>query len=113
MVQGDTDGLIRLFVNLIDNAIKYTEQGGIIVEAAMLGRTAEVMVHDTGIGIAPEHLPHIFDRFYRVDAARTTPGAGLGLSIAQTIVQGHKGEIEVKSVPAQGTTFTVRLLSAR
>ena len=107
---GDSDGLIRLFVNLLDNSIKYTERGSIMLAAsAHNGSMTTVTVSDTGVGIAPEHLPHIFDRFYRVDEARATQGIGLGLAIAQDIARAHGGKIEVTSEPGKGTTFTVRL----
>ncbi|MFN8495761.1 MAG: ATP-binding protein [Caldilineaceae bacterium] len=106
-VQGDTDDLIRLFVNLLDNAVKYTEQGAITVTARTDAHCIRVMVSDTGIGIPPEHLPHIFDRFYRVDSARTSQGAGLGLALALEIARAHGGDIQVDSTTGQGTTFTV------
>ncbi|MCB0163655.1 MAG: HAMP domain-containing protein [Anaerolineae bacterium] len=109
-IAGDSDALIRLFVNLIANAINYTEQGQIDVTA---GATAngfiKVTVADTGVGIAPEHLSHIFDRFYRVDAARSTNGAGLGLAIAMSVARSHGGTIRVDSKIGQGTAFTVQL----
>ncbi|HQY94655.1 ATP-binding protein [Caldilinea sp.] len=111
MIQGDSDSLARLFVNLLDNAIKYTQQGGVSVSAAAHTDGATVTVSDSGVGIAAEHLPHLFDRFYRVDAARTTRGAGLGLAIAHDIAQAHGGDIAVSSQIGQGATFTVHLLS--
>jgi len=109
-VIGDSDNLIRLFVNLLDNAIKFTEHGSITL-AAIRDRagTLKVTIADTGVGVSPEHLPHLFDRFYRVDPSRTTPGSGLGLAIAQEITRAHSGTIEVSSVMEQGTVFTVRL----
>ncbi|MFN8454795.1 MAG: ATP-binding protein [Anaerolineae bacterium] len=106
---GDSDSLIRLFVNLLGNAIKYTEQGGITVSAAQgMGDALTVAIADTGLGIPPEHLPHIFDRFYRGDQSRTTPGAGLGLAIALEIARAHGGTIEVSSQVGRGTTFQVK-----
>ncbi|MCB9100016.1 MAG: HAMP domain-containing protein [Anaerolineales bacterium] len=109
-IPGDSDALIRLFVNIIANAINYTERGQIDVTA---GSTAngfiEVIVTDTGVGIAPQHLPHIFDRFYRVDASRSTNGAGLGLAIAMNIARSHGGTIMVDSKISQGTAVTVQL----
>lgn len=107
---GDMDALIRLFVNLLDNAIKYTERGEITLAARPEGDGIKVEVTDTGIGIQPEHLPRIFDRFYRVDPARSAGGAGLGLAIAWQIVQAHGGRLEVRSTPGAGSTFTVHLL---
>lgn len=109
LVCGDRDGFIRLFVNLLDNAIKYTEYGGITVRALMGNDSTDVVIADTGIGIATDQLPHVFDRFYRVEASRATQGAGLGLSIAQQIAHAHGSTITVQSATGAGTTFTVRL----
>jgi heavy metal sensor kinase len=108
-LEGDTDALIRLFVNLLDNAIKYTESGEIKLTARSEGDEITVEVSDTGISIPPEHLPHVFDRFYRVDPARSAGGAGLGLAIALQIAQAHGGSLEVHSSPGVGSTFTVHL----
>ena len=108
-VLGDADSLARLFVNLIDNAIKYTDHGAVSISAASHSDHVTVAVSDTGAGIAAEHLPHLFDRFYRVDAARTAQGAGLGLAIAYDIAHAHGGDIAVSSQVGQGTSFTVRL----
>jgi len=110
-VRGDGDSLVRLFVNLIDNAIKYTEHGSVAVSTTAEAVWVRVAISDTGTGIAAEHLPHIFDRFYRVDAARTSQGSGLGLAIAHDIARAHGGDIAVASQPGQGTTFTVKLPS--
>jgi OmpR-family two-component system manganese-sensing sensor histidine kinase len=115
--EGDRDQLARLFTNLVSNAICYTPASGKVeVTAQRLGRQGssalQVRVKDTGIGIPAEALPHLFDRFYRVDAARTqasTTGSGLGLAIAQAIVTNHQGQIEIDSAPNQGTTVTVTL----
>lgn len=109
IVFGDSDELIRLFVNLLDNAIKYTERGEISISANHNENSISVKVTDTGIGIPAKHIPHIFDRFYRVEESRTLRGAGLGLAIAKEIVRAHHGEIEVRSKIGQGTVFTVRL----
>lgn len=106
---GDTDGLIRLFVNLVDNAVKYTERGAIVISAEAKSDRVEVTVTDSGLGISPEHLPHIFDRFYRLDASRSTQGAGLGLAIARDIVHAHKGTLEASSVVGLGSIFIVHL----
>jgi len=105
---GDSDELIRLFVNLIDNAIKYTEQGFILVSAIKQLNEIEIKISDSGIGIAEAHLPHIFDRFYQVDPARSGKGSGLGLAIAKEIVQAHSGRITVESQVGLGTTFIIR-----
>jgi len=107
---GDSDGLIRLFLNLIDNAIKYSDHGYIIISAkAQIDARIEVTIRDTGVGIAPNHLPYIFDRFYRVDVSRSTDGIGLGLAIAFDIAKAHSGTIMVESELGKGTTFTVQL----
>lgn len=116
---GDRDKLTRLFINLVDNAIKYSPAGASVrVTAAVRADYACVMVADTGSGIPAEHLPHLFERFYRVDKARSRQrtngddegtGVGLGLSIVQWLVKIHGGRIEVDSQTGRGTTFTVRL----
>ena len=111
-LQGDEELIKRMILNLLDNAVKYTPAGGEISLA--LGRQngdAEIVVRDTGIGIDERDQPRVFDRFYRVDKARARAmgGAGLGLSIAQWIVDVHGGEISVSSAPGHGSTFTVVL----
>jgi signal transduction histidine kinase len=111
-IDGDADELDRLFGNLLENAGKYTPEGGTItVRTRMEGNTAVVMVSNTGSYIPPEDLPHIFERFYRVEKsrARDVEGSGLGLAIAREVVQRHGGTIDVTSDPAMGTAFTVRL----
>jgi len=108
-IQGDSDALIRLFVNLLDNAVKYTERGGISVAARADADGLRVSVADTGMGIPPEHLSHIFERFYRVDESRSGRGVGLGLAIALETARAHGGTLEVDSTPGVGTTFTVFL----
>ncbi|MEZ4711844.1 MAG: ATP-binding protein [Caldilineaceae bacterium] len=110
LLAGDGDDLIRLFINLLDNAIKYTNQGSITVNARASSKELLIVtIRDMGIGIAPEHLPHIFDRFYRVDGARSKTGSGLGLAIAQSIAEAHGGAISVESEQGKFTTFRVRL----
>ena len=109
MTIGDSDALIRLFVNLIDNAIKYTDQGYIHLTGSHTPTSSQIQITDTGCGIHAGQLPYIFDRFYRADTARTSSGAGLGLAIAHDIVHLHSGSIEVQSIVNQGTTFTVTL----
>jgi signal transduction histidine kinase len=111
-LNGDGDRLYRSIANLINNAIKYTPAGGVVtISLAYLDRTAIVTISDNGIGIAPADLPHIFDRFYRVqsDRSRSTGGTGLGLAIALAIVQAHHGTIQVESQLQLGTKFIVRL----
>jgi signal transduction histidine kinase len=109
-VIGDGDRMIRLFADLLSNAIKYTEGGGITVSARQTdGRGVSVSVSDTGHGIPAAQLPRCFDRFYRIEEARSSPGAGLGLSIALAAARAHGGSIEVASTVGQGSVFTVRL----
>jgi len=112
IVMGDADRLKQLLLNLVDNARKYTPKGGkVTLSLGCADGWARLSVTDTGIGIPAPDLPHIFERFYRVDKARSRAagGSGLGLSIAQWIAQAHGGKIDVQSAPGQGTTFTVRL----
>lgn len=116
VIQGDAARLRQVFYNLLDNAIKYTPDGGMInVQLGCRDQTAVVTIDDTGIGIPAEHLPRVFDRFYRVDKARSRAhgGAGLGLSIARSILDAHGGHIEIASTPGQGTTCTVILPANR
>ncbi|MGQ0636223.1 MAG: heavy metal sensor histidine kinase [Planctomycetaceae bacterium] len=111
-VRGDVDRLRRVFVNLIDNAINATDSGGQVkIRCRASGRRAEVEIRDTGVGIAAEHLPRVFQRFYRVDAARhsATGGTGLGLAIARALVEAHGGTIEMESELGVGTRVTVKL----
>ncbi len=111
-VKGDADRLKQLLLNLISNAIKFTPEGGTItINLRRAFDDAIIEVIDTGIGIAPEDLPRIFDRFYQADPARVRKGegSGLGLSIAKWIVEAHGGHIEVTSDVGKGTTFTVFL----
>lgn len=109
LIAGDPDQLIRLIVNLLDNAIKYTVRGSITLSAEERDGYAVIEVADMGIGIPPEHLPHIFERFYTVEYARSSAGTGLGLSIAKQIVQAHGGRLEVKSEVDKGTSLAVHL----
>jgi two-component system, OmpR family, heavy metal sensor histidine kinase CusS len=112
VVNGEADRLRQLFFNLLDNAIKYTQSGGkVTVETQASSGQALVTVTDTGIGIASEHLPHVFDRFYRVDSSRSseTEGTGLGLAICRSIAESHAGRIEIASTPATGTRVTLML----
>ncbi|MEZ4616641.1 MAG: HAMP domain-containing sensor histidine kinase [Caldilineaceae bacterium] len=108
-ILGDSDALVRLIVNLLDNAIQYTNRGTITIETQSRSNRYQITFRDTGAGIAAEHLPHLFQRFYRVDPARSRRGIGLGLAIAQSIARAHGGEIFVESTVGQGSTFTVDL----
>ena len=104
------DDLYQIIFNLMENGIKYNISGGsLTVRLKRHEDNAILEVQDTGLGIPEEAIGHIFERFYRVDKARSrqTGGSGLGLAIVRTIVQRNKGEIEVSSIPDQGTTFTV------
>ena len=108
----DPGKLSQVCYNIIENAIKYTPDGGKIrVSLRRAGRDAVLEIADTGVGIPQEDLPHVFDRFYRVDKARSrdTGGTGLGLSIVQQIVRLHAGSVTVQSESGKGTTFTVQL----
>ena len=111
-VAGDAQALRRLFLILLDNAVKYTPAGG-RVEVTLREHGASVVgeVRDSGIGIAEHDLPHVFDRFYRADPARSREhgGAGLGLAIARWIVESHSGTIAVVSELERGSRFQVRL----
>lgn len=112
MLQGDADHLIRLFINLIDNAVKYTPPGGEInVQAELQAQEVLIKISNTGPGILPEHLPLLFDRFYRAEAdrARSSGGAGLGLALAYEIARAHGGTIKVQSKPGHDATFTIHL----
>jgi signal transduction histidine kinase len=110
----DAGRIRQLLLNLVTNAIKYTPAGGsVALELVDTGGAVTMSVSDTGIGIAPGDLPHVFDRFWRADLARTRtgdrPGFGLGLAISRWIVEAHGGTIVVQSRPGRGTTFTVTL----
>ncbi len=111
IVSGQEDLLQQLFFNLLDNAIKYTPSLGTVwVTLKKTKQAALVSIRDSGIGIPHPELKKVFDRFYRVDPARSSSkGYGLGLSIARTVVEKHKGKIEITSVEGKGTTVTVLL----
>jgi two-component system phosphate regulon sensor histidine kinase PhoR len=111
-VLSDGDRLRRILEHLVDNSIKYTPDGGrVVVRLAQDGEDALIKVEDTGPGISPEHLPRLFERFYRVDAARSRElgGTGLGLSIVKHLAESMGASVKVASVPGQGSTFEVRL----
>jgi two-component system phosphate regulon sensor histidine kinase PhoR len=110
-VQADLFKIEQMFINIVDNAVKYSEDGKIIITLKQENDQAVVQVSDTGIGIAEEHQPRIFERFYMTDKSRSRKlgGTGLGLSIVKHIVKLHKGDISVESRLGQGTTFTIKL----
>lgn len=111
-VLADPDRLRQVLINLLDNALKFTPAGGrVTVAGGRQGDELWLAVEDTGVGIPAEDLPHITERFYRVDKARSRSqgGTGLGLSIVKWLVEQHGGQLQVESVPEEGSTFTVRL----
>ncbi|WP_178024706.1 cell wall metabolism sensor histidine kinase WalK [uncultured Paenibacillus sp.] len=125
-VAADAGRMMQVFLNLLHNAIRYTPEGGRVIltlrEADVAStatpspvRMLQIRVQDTGPGVSPEHLPYLFDRFYRTDEARTrhTGGMGLGLAIAKEFVSNHKGSLEAESRPGEGTAFIVTLPIAR
>ncbi len=113
VVNGDRDRLKQLLLNLVVNALQYTQPGGrVVLSLRVIADWLHITVSDNGPGIPPQELPHIFDRFYRVEKSRSRSalgGSGLGLSIAQWIAHSHDGRIEVASEPGKGTTFSVWL----
>jgi signal transduction histidine kinase len=111
-LMADEDKLSQVFINLISNALKYTNSGGkVSISIDVVSSDLEVTVSDTGIGIAAEDLPFIFERFYRTDKSRSreTGGSGIGLTIAKSIVEAHNGKISVQSKPDEGSRFIVTL----
>lgn len=115
-VLGDAGWLRHLLINLLDNALRYTPPGGIItVHLAETAAGVTIAVQDTGPGIAPEHLPHLFERFYRTDSARAADsgGTGLGLAIVKEIALAHDGKVRAESELGKGSIFTVMLPVAR
>jgi heavy metal sensor kinase len=110
-ISGDARMLQRMIANLLDNAIRYTPSGGHVAIGLQDNPSGDVEVtfRDDGIGLRPEDIPRIFERFYRCDPSRSQSGTGLGLSLAQAVAQAHGGQITVDSVPAQGSTFRVIL----
>lgn len=109
MIQADAQLIRRVLTNLVHNSLKYTGQGGTV--NVLIGKDSEglttVVVKDNGEGIEPQHLPRLFDRFYRVSASRTEPGTGLGLSIVKSIMQAHRGKVAIESQSGIGTTVTL------
>src|SRR5438093_7551197 len=115
-VLGDEGWVRHMLINLLDNALRYTSAGGTVtVSIEEVGNTVVIAVQDTGPGIAPEHLPHLFERFYRAESARDreSGGVGLGLAIVKEIAEAHGGTVRVESEVGKGSTFTVTLPAAR
>jgi len=110
---GNEESLEEMFLIFLDNSIKYTPQGGqVVISAQRVKRWLEIIIKDTGMGIAQKDLPYIFDRFYRADQSRSKEkmsGFGLGLSLAKRIIEIHRGSVKVASQLGKGTTFTIRL----
>ena len=105
-ILGNKQKVTQILLNLLQNSVKFTPSGGTItVEARSNGGFVEVSVLDTGIGIAAEHLPHLFERFYKVDKARRDGGTGLGLAIVKHIVQAHGRSVYADSVEGEGSAF--------
>jgi signal transduction histidine kinase len=112
----DRERVHQVLFNLVDNAVRYTPAGGAVtVSAHRRNGSVEVEVHDTGVGIPAEHLPKLFERFYRVDTSRSRGdegGTGIGLAIARSVVEAHGGHIHADSEPGSGSTFTFELPAA-
>ena len=111
-LNADEELVKRMILNLLDNAVKYTPEGGeISLALEKQNGNAEIVVRDNGIGISEQDQQRVFDRFYRVDKARSRAlgGAGLGLAIVRSIVEAHGGQIRIESTPRHGSTFTVSL----
>lgn len=109
-IEGDTDRLMEALTEIVGNAVRYTpDQGTVTVRTFRESDCVKIEVADSGPGIPPDALPHIFERFYRLDVAHTTPGFGLGLTIAKKIIERHHGHIQVESEPGTGSRFTISL----
>jgi len=109
-VSADPRQLQRSFSNLLDNALKYTEAGGKVrITARVAGSAVEIAVADNGLGISEAEQTRIFERFYRVESSRSTPGNGLGLNMAEAFIRNHGGRLELRSREGQGSTFTASL----
>src|SRR5439155_13956571 len=113
-VLGDVDRLSELIMALLENAVKYNHHGGTVwLDATTRDAHHEIVIEDTGWGIAPDDLPHVFERFYRSAKARAEDGTGLGLAIAEWIAHEHDATIAIDSVPDDGTTLTISFPAAR
>ena len=111
IVHADPTAFRQVLSNLVENAVQYTHEGSVTVRTRAVGTGIRLEVRDTGIGIAPEHVPRIFERFYRADPARSREhgGTGLGLAIVRHLVDAHGGRVEAESVVGRGTTISVFL----
>ena len=112
VVEGDAEWLERLLLNLLDNAFRFTPRGGsVLVRVSAADGRTRLEVRDTGIGMPPEVLSHVFERFYQADPTRSSSarGIGLGLSLVKWIVDRHDGTVRAASVPGEGSTFTVQI----
>ena len=110
LVTGDPHRLEQALQNLASNALRHTPPGGTVTLGATRDDGAvKLLVSDTGVGIPPEHLPHVFDRFYKADQSRSKIGSGLGLSIVRAIVERHGGKVSVRSTPGVETVFEIAL----
>jgi len=108
LISGDRSRLQRAFANLLDNALKFTQPGGwVVLEAKKQGERICITIADSGPGISATDLPHIYERFYRADRSRSTPGTGLGLSLVQSIILAHNGKIDITSEENAGTQVTI------
>jgi two-component system phosphate regulon sensor histidine kinase PhoR len=110
LIKVDKDRIRQTIINLVHNAIKFNKPGGkVTVSTGYDSNSITVSVADSGIGISKQDLPHVFERFYKADKARTGGGSGLGLAIAKHTVQAHSGDISVRSEEGKGSTFSFRL----
>ncbi|MEE4253322.1 MAG: ATP-binding protein [Desulfuromusa sp.] len=113
LISGDRSRLQRAFANLLDNALKFTQEGGwVALEAKRENHTAQIKIADSGSGISAKDLPRVWERFYRADRSRSTPGTGLGLSLVQSIILAHDGKIDITSTEGAGTQVTVYIDTA-
>jgi signal transduction histidine kinase len=101
--------LHHALLSLLGNAITYSSEGGTIRIGLTVGGRLRLEVEDFGSGISPDDIPHVFERFYRSDVARSSPGTGLGLAIVKAAVEAHRGEISIESVPGKGTIVRIEL----
>ena len=108
-IAGDSDRIMQVFVNILDNALKYTQRGGVIRVETELAENdfVQICVTDTGKGIEAEALPHVKEKFYKADT--TVHGSGIGLAVADEIVKLHGGTLEIESVPERGTAVQISL----